>query len=69
MDVKKEYYLLFGEMPFLLVTQSYDNEDYQILMQNAINRGKPLTQEEIEEYFQNDFDYVENKKNIKIGDI
>ena len=69
MDVKKEYLFMFGELPFLLTTQDYDNEDYKVLMQNAINRGEPLTQEEIEEYFEDDFDYVENRKNIRIGDI
>lgn len=58
METLKEYFNLFGEFPFLLITQDYTNEDYQILMRNAISRGKPLTKDEIEKYFNNDFDIV-----------
>ena len=57
-DIAKKYLDMFGEMPFLLTTQSYEDEDYQVLMLIAINRGSPLTEEEIAEYFQNDYDLV-----------
>lgn len=58
MNVKAEYLSMFGEMPYLLTTQSYDNEDYQLLMKNAILRGKPLSIQEIESYFGKDYDDI-----------
>lgn len=58
MSVKAEYLSMFGEMPYLLTTQSYDNEDYQLLMKNAILRGKPLTEKEIGSYFGKDYDDI-----------
>ena len=66
-DILREYYFRFDEMPYLLTTQSYEDDDYLILMQNAINRGTPLTREEIEEWFSNNYDIVEQQKNsIKV---
>lgn len=62
MKVLDEYYFMFDELPFLLTTQSYEDDDYQILMLNAITRGTPLTREEIEKWFKNDYDIVVDKK-------
>ena len=61
-NVLDEYYFMFDEYPFLLTTQSYEDDDYQILMLNAINRGTPLTREEIENWFKNNYDIVIEKK-------
>ncbi len=58
----KEYLRKFDELPFLPTTMTYDNEDYQVLMIQAINRGKPLTEKEIGEFFNNDYDLVEKGK-------
>ena len=63
----KEYFEMFGELPFLLTTQSYDDDDYKILMIQAVNRGKPLTEEEIAKYFKNDYDIVDDKKFTNFG--
>lgn len=63
----KEYFETFGEFPFLLTTQSYDDEDYKILMIQAVNRGTPLTEEEIANYFKNDYDIVDDKKFNNFG--
>ncbi|MBO7695497.1 MAG: hypothetical protein J6T10_22960 [Methanobrevibacter sp.] len=63
----KEYFEMFGEFPFLLTTQSYDDEDYKILMIQAVNRGTPLTEEEIANYFKNDYDIVDDKKFNNFG--
>ena len=62
MKVLDEYYFMFDELPFLLTTQSYEDDDYQILMLNAINRGTPLTRKEIEEWFKNNYDLVKDEK-------
>ena len=62
MKVLDEYYFMFDELPFLLTTQSYEDDDYQILMLNAINRGAPLTRKEIEEWFKNNYDLVKDEK-------
>lgn len=69
MKVLDEYYFMFDELPFLLTTQSYEDDDYQILMLNAINRGAPLTRKEIEEWFKNNYDLVKDEKSsIKVFD-
>ena len=60
--VLNRYVREFGELPFLLTTQSYDDDDYKLLMNQAINRGTPLTEKEIADYFKNDYDLVSNKK-------
>lgn len=57
-SVSAEYYSTFNEMPFLLMTQSYENEDYQLLMKGAILRNEPLLKEEIVKWFGKDYDNV-----------
>ena len=57
-DVLKKYYEKFEEFPFLLMTQSYEDDDYKVLMYMAIDRGTPLTREEICKWFENDYDQV-----------
>lgn len=43
--------------------QPYENEDYQMLMKNAILMKKPLTKDDIVNFFGNDYDYVEKDFN------
>lgn len=50
----KDYFIMFNSLPFLIVTLSYEDFSYQQLMEKAIKRGKPLTKEEIEKYFNNE---------------
>ena len=59
----KEYYKMFDEFPYLLMTQSFDNDDYRVLMALAVNRGTPLTPKEIADYFKNNYDLVTNVVN------
>jgi hypothetical protein len=61
--ILKEYYKKFDEFPYLLMTQSYEDDDYQFLMASAINRETPLTPKEIAKYFNNNYDLVENDVN------
>lgn len=61
----KTYFEKFDEMPFLLTTQSYDDDDYLFLMEKAIMENKPLTREEIEKYFNGNYDVVDNQKKFK----
>lgn len=58
-SVSSQYYSMFGEMPYLLTTQSYENEDYQMLMNNAILMNKKLKKEDVINFFGKDYDYVE----------
>lgn len=64
-DVLKEYYKTFDEFPYLLMTQNYDSDDYKTLMIIAINRGKKLTEQEIGDFFNNNYDLVIDNANIK----
>lgn len=57
-----EYVKKFDELPFLLTTQSYDDDDYQLLMLMAVNRGTPLTEKEIADFFYNQYDIVDKTK-------
>lgn len=59
-EILKQYYRKFDEFPFLLTTQSYNDDDYKTLMIMAINRGEKLTEKEISQYFKNDYDIVSN---------
>ena len=58
----KEYVRKFDELPFLPTTMTYDNEDYQVLLIQAVNRGKPLTEKEIAYFFHNQYDLVKHGK-------
>ena len=64
-EVLKEYFEKFDELPFLLTTMSYDDEDYKILMMQAINRDKPLTEEEISDYFEGTYDLVTTESSTR----
>jgi len=61
MSVLEKYYFAFNEYPYLLTTLTYEDEDYQMLMENAISRGKPLTREEINKFFGVKYDNVEEE--------
>ena len=56
--ILRKYVEKFDELPFLLTTQTYDSVDYQVLMMMAIDRGTPLTEEEIADFFHNQYDIV-----------
>lgn len=58
----KEYVRKFDELPYLPTTMTYDNEDYQVLLIQAVNRGKPLTSKEVADFFNNQYDLVEYGK-------
>lgn len=58
-EILKEYYQKFDEFPFLLTTQSYNDDDYKTLMILAINRNEKLSKKEIVKYFKNNYDLVE----------
>lgn len=58
----KQYMEKFDELPYLPTTMTYDNEDYQLLMLTSVNRGKPLTEKEIADFFHNQYDLVEHGK-------
>ena len=61
-EVLKNYYRTFGEFPFLLTTQTFDGIDYQVLMNNAINRNKPLEKEEIVSWFDGKYDLLQGNQ-------
>ena len=56
--VLKEYVKKFDELPVLPTTMTYDNEDYQVLMIQAISSGKPITEQDVASFFHNQYDLV-----------
>lgn len=62
-QVLKEYFEKFGEYPYLLMTQTYNDDGYMILMLKAIDRGTPLSKDEIANFFENQYDIVVDKPN------
>jgi len=57
-----KYLDLFNEEPKLIYGFSYDSPIYQKLMKIAIERNSPLTNDEINEYFEDiESDYVDTK--------
>lgn len=53
----------FGDFPYLPMMASYDDDIYQYLLSMAILREKPLTEQEINEAYENKVDLVENTDN------
>lgn len=52
----KEYFMMFGDFPFLLTTMTYEDEWYQKKMEEAIKNGKPIVEEDLEEI--QDYDVI-----------
>ena len=52
MNILDEYILNFNNYPPLIETFSYEDEIYQKLIKNAIDRNKKLTFEEINDYIE-----------------
>ena len=48
-----EYIVKFGEEPPQTETMGYKSEIYQFLMMNAIDEGKPITPEKLDEALKN----------------
>lgn len=69
----KEYYESTGEMPpeIMCLGNAYE-EEYEKLLKKAIQRGGPITEDELDEFLDDkEFDLVEDgealEKNIKKG--
>lgn len=69
----KEYYEATGEMPpsVICLGNAYE-EEYEKLLKKAIQRGRPITEDELDEFLDDkEFDLVEDgevlEKNIKKG--
>ena len=45
----KEYFMRFGDFPPLFTTMTYEDEWYQKKMEEAINNGKPITEDDLSE--------------------
>lgn len=54
----REYFDKFDEIPYLPMMASYNDEIYQYLLSKALVRGKPLTEEEINDAYENKIDIV-----------
>lgn len=69
----KEYYEATGEMPPAIMCLGNDyEEEYEKLLKKAIQRGSPITEDELDEFLDDKvFDLVEDgealEKNIKKG--
>lgn len=63
----RAYYDKFDEFPYLPMMASYNDDIYQYLLSMAILREKPLTEQEINEAYENKVDLVENTNNKGMG--
>lgn len=59
----RAYFDKFDEFPYLPMMASYDDDIYQYLLSMAILREKPLTEQEINEAYENKVDLIENADN------
>lgn len=57
----KEYFDKFDELPYLPMMASYNDDIYQYLLSMALLRGKPLTEEEINNAYDNKVDLVKEE--------
>ena len=64
----KDYFDKFGNFPYLPMMASYDDDIYQYLLTMALLRNKPLTEEEINEAYQNKVDVVKENTDKEKGD-
>lgn len=65
----RAYYDKFDEFPYLPMMASYNDDIYQYLLSMAILREKPLTEQEINEAYENKVDLVEDTKENEGNDM
>ena len=58
----QEYFEKFDEIPFLPMMASYGDNIYQYLLSMALLRGTPLTEEEINNAYENKVDVVKEEE-------
>ena len=58
----QEYFEKFDEIPFLPMMASYEDDIYQYLLSIALLRGTPLTEEEINNAYENKVDVVKEEE-------
>lgn len=65
----QKYFDVFGEMPQYIPTMASLNDDiFTYLMIEAIERGKPLTDEEIDNAYKDKIDVVKEQENNQEGE-
>ena len=58
----KNYVEKFGDFPFVPMMASYEDDIYQYLLSMALLRGTPLTEEEINNAYENKVDVVKEEE-------
>ena len=61
----KNYVEKFGDFPFIPMMASYEDDIYQYLLSMALLRGTPLTDEEINDAYENKVDVVKEEEKPK----
>lgn len=56
-DILIDYVMKFGEEPMLLTTMTYESEFYQKIMKMAIDRNRPLEDDEISDLANEEIEY------------
>lgn len=51
-ELANEYGMMFGEIPPILFMLNYDHPLYEALIKKAIMRGSPITEEEIDQLYE-----------------
>ena len=48
-EIRREYFFTFGELPVQIIPE--DEQSYCLRMKKALERGRPITDEDIDEDF------------------
>ena len=64
----KDYFDKFNDFPYLPMMASYDDDIYQCLLTMALLRGTPLTEEEINNAYENKVDIVKEEETTENED-
>ena len=51
-DLERKYLTMFGELPTLMMTMSYEDDIYQILMKEALENREPITDDKLNRYIE-----------------
>lgn len=62
-ELLNKYFMKFGELPPIMMTQTYESDLYQIAMEYAIENNEKLTYENIDKFFNNNYDLIVNDNN------
>lgn len=65
MKAEEKYFNLFGKNPPIIMTQTYEDEPLKSLIEFAINSGREINEEDIDNAYQNvEYDVIDTSKSF-----